>query len=246
MTELDFKNQSIQVSGFTSGEANLYPTPLLKRFPRKWASEYDGDTVSLPLPPEIPDDVPRVMLSNKSGTSRLELTSKRINLIRIAGDEAELELEATSKALADELVAGFKVEEAEFGRIGLVAIRVTSVDSPAGLAIAKHFFQPRWLKAPLNRPESLEIHAHKVFGLKPDLLVNSWVRVKSGSLTSTGDPLIVVEQDINTLENDRSERIFSPSDCKLFFSTAAREMEKILKLYFPADQDLQTGSRGEQ
>lgn len=242
---LDFKNQSIQASGFASGEDTLYPNPILKRFPRRWSSEYDGDTVSIPLPPELPANVPQLVLSNQSGSSRLELTSRRINLVRTAEDESDLALQATTEALADELIAGFKVEDVDFGRFGLVVLRIAEVDSPAAVKIAKHFFQRRWLTAPLNRPESLEVHAHKVFQLEPELMVNSWIRVKSGSLTSTGAPLIVVEQDINTLENERIDRTFSPDECKAFFSLASREMEKILRLYFPADENGNNEVRGE-
>ena len=99
--------------------------------------------------------------------------------------------------------------------------------------LAKHFCRDEWLKSPLNRPETFELHAHKQFALFDKVMVNSWVRNKTGTLVGTDEAVVLVEQDLNTREED-NERDYSASDLDHFFEAAVRELDVMLGLYYPA------------
>ena len=101
--------------------------------------------------------------------------------------------------------------------------------------LARHFCKDRWDKAPLNRPENFELHAHKKFALGTDFEVNSWARSKTGKLAGDGDDKLIIlfEQDINTLAEGTAERDFSKAEIKKFFGAVASELDSILELYYP-------------
>jgi hypothetical protein len=112
--------------------------------------------------------------------------------------------------------------------------------SKPGLFLARHFCQERWADAPLNRPENFELHAHKTFVLGNRFRVNSWVRNKTGVAGSPGgqNPVIVVEQDLNTLLDEVGTNSFSAGDVARFFAAAQSEFELILSLYYPREDTL--------
>ena len=103
------------------------------------------------------------------------------------------------------------------------------------MLLAKHFCKDRWYKAPLNRPENFELHAHKRFTLASDFAVNSWARSKTGKLSGDGEEKTVVlfEQDLNTLAEEAPKRDFGEVEIKKFFGAAATELDSILDLYYP-------------
>ena len=119
-------------------------------------------------------------------------------------------------------------------RLAALATRFSPQEKP-GLFLARHFCKDRWDKAPLNRPENFELHAHKRFTLASGLTVNSWARSKTGKLSGGGDEKLVVlfEQDLNTLAEAASEKEFGKAEIKKFFGAAATELDCILGLYYP-------------
>ena len=124
--------------------------------------------------------------------------------------------------------------KARVGRIALIITRYTKHDSP-GRFLATHFCRDRWLTAPFNRPEDFELHAHKKYPITSKLVVNSWVRNKTAFMTSAAGnvPVIVVEQDLNTLTEEIDTRDFSEVEIREFCNTASGEFDQILSLYYP-------------
>lgn len=112
--------------------------------------------------------------------------------------------------------------------------------SSPGLFLAKHFCKERWLTGPLNRPGDFELHAHKRFLLAGKFDVNSWVRSGTGIVSSGEErqPIVLVEQDLNTLSEDMETRDFTKEDIEGFFSSAATELDVILRLYYPVGGEL--------
>jgi hypothetical protein len=131
---------------------------------------------------------------------------------------------------------------ARVGRLALVITRAAPRAQPAML-LSRHFCKERWYEAPrnlapLNRPENFELHAHKTFNLGGLLNVNSWIRNKTAFLGSTGapQPIVLVEQDINTLADLTETTTFSEEQIQSFFGLALPEMDHILALYYPAEE----------
>jgi hypothetical protein len=64
--------------------------------------------------------------------------------------------------------------------------------------------------------------------------MNSWVRCKTGHRIADQAPLVLVEQDINTLASDAESRSFGADQVRTFFDAIVEEAEEILRKYFPA------------
>jgi hypothetical protein len=188
--------------------------------------------MALPVSEAVPAEAISAQLSSADGRHRLEIARARINVFRIRVDEPPLDLGVVGADLASKLSDIATGEEAAIGRLATVATSFAESPTPA-MEMARHFFQERWLRQPLNRPQQLEVHSHKVFQLAEELRVNSWVRVKSANRAHDLSPIVVVEEDINTLEEERAGRSFSADEVARFFALATAEFSTILGLYFP-------------
>lgn len=225
------QTEALQVSAFTKDQ-ELSPTRVMRRALRLWGELYDGEPMALPIADTVPPEVATVTLVSQDGRHRLEAARTRVNLFRIRVGEPPLDLDGSETDLALRLVEIFEGEEAPIGRLAAVATRFADAAQP-GLDIAKQFIRPEWIAGPLNRPKTLEIHAHKIFNLTESLQVNSWVRIKTAQRALDLTPIVVVEQDINTLAEERQEREFDRSAAVDFFQRVARELATVLALYFP-------------
>ena len=230
----EFTDYQIQLSLFPS-VADLRPAAGLRYSIRSdWGAEYGATPTSIQLPPGLPTEIPEVVLSSEDGSTRLEIARGRINLLQAnLPGEGHLNINNSIMTLAERGWAIFKDQNVAVGRLAAVATRYIRVENP-GKALAEHFFDERWLNAPLNRPEGLEIHAHKVFPLQDDLPVNSWVRIRTGIIGGDAYNAITVEQDINSLEQERQSRRFDYEATTEFYSIAASQFDVILRLYFPS------------
>ena len=141
--------------------------------------------------------------------------------------------------LADGLLSQYQeAAGTRVARLAAVVSRMCIIEEP-GLALSRHFCQEKWWAAPLNRPENFELHAHKVFQLAGWIQVNSWVRNKTGALTSNAGParpIVLVEQDVNTLLEEQKERQFTAAEMTRFFQDVTPELDRILYLYFPDEE----------
>lgn len=115
-------------------------------------------------------------------------------------------------------------------RVAAVVTRYGAQADP-GLFLARHFCQDRWHQAPLNRPESFELHAHKSYEHK-GFTVNSWFRAKSGLMTepAASTKVVLAEQDLNTVPR---EKALSDDEISAFFAVCPAELDHVLALYFP-------------
>src|SRR5438046_3883751 len=106
--------------------------------------------------------------------------------------------------------------------------------SPAR-CLASHLFKKHCLQSVLNRPDDFELHAHGVFLLAGRFQVNSWVRNKTGVLSLPGDearrPIVLAEQDFNTLAEEQATRNFAADEIAAFFRASATGFDEALRLY---------------
>lgn len=232
VTAADFELQRLMASGFAVGDG-LDPSTALRQILQEWGHTYDGEATALQLPPEVPPDVPSVILTSRNGASRIEVSRTRVNLTWLRTDAGRRSLRAAFSDFGGKLVRIFEEQEAGLGRLAAVAARRTTAEEP-GRVLSRQFCRERWLRGPLNRPEGFELHAHKTFQLLPDLTVNSWFRIKTAKGESGEYRHIAVEQDINTLAEEMESRRFSRKDTRRMLRAAASELDAILDMYFPA------------
>jgi hypothetical protein len=238
--ELSAKNFSLalcQASLFTPDE-EISTAKITKSLLPKWLERFDADPMLLPYEHGMPRELPRIILKSKTDAWRCDIASLRINLIwqqpRIAVPAPTLEgfyFEAVKF-----LTEYASLLECRVGRIAAIIHRYACHDNP-GRLLASHFCRDRWLDKPLNRPENFELHSHKKFSLRGQFEVNSWIRNKTGSLSQREErsPIVLVEQDLNTLSEEADKRSFGEQEIRNFFAFAAAEFETILKIYYPKE-----------
>ncbi|MDP9370484.1 MAG: hypothetical protein M3Q03_19815 [Chloroflexota bacterium] len=178
-------------------------------------------------------EIPSVVIGNQAGSLRLEIARSRANLFWQRTEEESVDPAATLQSFATRLADIFEESDAPVGRLAAVIHRSADENEPAK-QLARQYFKDRWVAGPLNRPQQLEIHAHKVISLN-GFQANSWMRIRTGVRVGPNSPVVAVEQDLNTLDEIRPEQSFARGQIEDFFSVAAREFDHILDLYFPVD-----------
>ena len=220
-----------------TGVTEVRADRILKWLPGPWSSRFP-EPIVLPIPSEAPPEVPRMQWQSDKSHWGLAISHSSLTVswrITQKDQAASVTFDGflgSAKAL---LLSYKKQFKPRVGRLGCICQRFARVSNP-GRFLAEHFCKATWLKSPFNRPESFEIHSHKAFDLPGSVKVNSWMRVKTGTLVSDPAPAVVVviaEQDFNTLPEVEPQRDFKDSEISSFFKAAAAEMDNILDLYFP-------------
>lgn len=231
----DFQIASIQATLFTPG-LRFVPSKFLGTVLEKWGTHFDDTPVSLPAPPDLPPEIPRVTLQSANKQQKLELAPARANLFWLRrSDEDRIDLKDFLDFSADILCDYVDIVGGRVGRIAAVLNRFLGVENP-GLLLGQHFCKEKWQTGPFNRPESFEIHAHKRYGFDR-YTINSWVRCKTGTAGKGPDQksIILVEQDINTIAEEAETKEFSEEEIKDFFRLVPAEFDAVLSLYFPSE-----------
>ena len=227
----DFILASCQASLFTP-EAEVSSSRLTSRLLPAWSDRFDGDPTVLPLPDGVPKEVPKVILKSKSNEWSTELASGRANFRwrRVPGTNVE-GFSRVFEQLVPLLIEYRDFVDSRIGRLAAVATRFAQHENP-GRYLASHFCREDWFRAPFNRPDGFELHAHKRYTLA-DFEVNSWVRNKTGHLSKGqhSAPIVVVEQDLNTLAEEQHD--FDDDRIRQFYDIVATELDAILQLYYP-------------
>ena len=227
---------SCQATAFTPA-GDLSVTKALSEFCPRFASLFDGEPIVLPPISEgAPPEVPRIILESRNHEWRCELLPERANVFwrKTQAASEDIGLSEFFEKAVDVLLHYAELVGARVGRLSAVATRFAKHETP-GLFLARHFCKERWDRAPLNRPENFELHAHKRFALSGNFQVNSWARSKTGKLATEADQttIVVFEQDINTLSEESSTKSFTAQETKGFFQAARTELDTILHLYYP-------------
>jgi hypothetical protein len=232
----DFTLDLVQTVIFTPDHSAFAAPKALATILAAFPDRFDGEMQVLPLPTELSPDIPHVQLRNSDDSRRLSMAPARIDSVwrNVPGGMA-LALPAAVAECAEvqeRYVEGLHVR---VGRVALLVHRYFPVEHPAQVLIDQ-FCKESSRRAPFNRSESFEIHNHKVYSpQKPgiDFAVNSWVRCKTARLVADNRPVILVEQDLNTLASEADAARFDGARLQAFFQTAVLEVDEILQKYFP-------------
>ncbi len=227
---------SCQATLFTPDE-EVSAVKLLSGLAPRWAERFNGEPFVLPTSEGVPREIPRLILSDRENAWRCEISSGRINFYwrRTRAGVASPTLERFYSDAITLLIDYRAFQNARVGRLAAVVTRYTRMERP-GLFLAKHFCHERWHAAPLNRPENLELHAHKRYRLAGQFDVNSWVRNKTGKESPAGGDvrdIVLVEQDINTVTEEEPQVTFDEGQIRRFFTEVVPEFDHILRLYYP-------------
>jgi len=211
---------------------------IYRKLPERWIDLFDGEPTLIPVPEGAPSNIPAMQLNNKSGELRFGMSRVRMDF-ELRSKSIEEPIESANSFFEQaidyisELVNTLKLT---VQRLAVNTHRFAIQENP-GVYLAQHFCKEKWwLESPMNRPKQFELSAHKRFGLYKGLDVNSWMRNKTGTSTTTNEPLILVEQDINTLPEEVDIRRFSKEEIGKFFIHNIKELDHILALYYPSER----------
>lgn len=227
----DFSLQNVQVSGFAQ-EDGLRPASVLQQALREWGDVFDAVPLSLPLPMDLPGNIPSVILSSVDQVYRMEIARGRLNLFWQAQASPSTTFGEGLDLLSGWLDNVFTQAQVPVGRLAAVITWRAFLDHPA-VTVARQFVRDEWLGRAVHEPDNFELHVHKRFHLFEDLEVNSWIRIKTVPLREQQGPMLQVEQDINSLAEEADTRRFSSDDLRAFFREMSRAIPEILTLYFP-------------
>lgn len=121
------------------------------------------------------------------------------------------------------------ITNARIGRIAGVVTRNAPIADPASVIISK-FCKQEMASSLFADADSFELHCNKRYNLD-DYRVNSWVRCKSRK-KEDNQRLLLIEQDINTLNEELKSRNFTNEEVGVFFHLLPKEMNDIFALYF--------------
>ena len=237
VTWSDFVLDSVQAavftpdgSGFASGKAVGALLPAFR-------DRFGGDMQALPLPAGVPPEIPHVILQSVNKQLRLQMGPARTDYFWTNEPSASPPPLSDLIGQAVEVLDRYAREmPMTVKRLALVVGRVCPAPNPAPVLVER-FCNEVSRQGPFKRSENFEIHNHKAYtpaGL--GYAVNSWVRCKTGLQAPDNRPVILVEQDLNTLAEMVQSRRFSPADVRAFFETAGREMDEILRVYYPQQE----------
>ena len=239
VTHSDFEISVFQATIFTPDE-DLSAAKVMKELYPKWSEMFDADPEVRPSLPAVPAEFPRVILRNKSNVLSLEIAAGRANFFvrKTKKDQPPITLNDSYKAAIPVLSECHRLIGCRVGRLAAVVTRFAKHENP-GFFLASHFCKEKWNEAPLNRPENFELHAFKCFRLVGELRVNSWVRSKTGFFEAKNEklPVVLVEQDINTLAEESATCGFNVEEIDDFLQKVIPEFDLILSLYYHGDKE---------
>lgn len=227
----DFKLNRVMASLFFAGKG-LNPQTALRQVLRDWPSVYDGEVISLPF--EADKNVPSIIVSNKDGSLRVELSRNRANLIWISKDEAQVNLSEVLQTFSSRLAAIRDEDKSPVNRLGAVVERVANLKDP-GHVLASYFCRRELLTGPLKDPKGFELHVHTVVPLLSEIQANLWTRIRASKGSTSEYQYVVAIQDMNTLAEESEVRTFTPKQTVDFYIACIKEFDAFLDHYFSAE-----------
>jgi hypothetical protein len=235
LTYSQFRLLSVQAALFTPDTNQFSQTHVLSSVLAKYAPRFNGPVQALPFPPDVPSDVPQLILRSTDGAFRFQAGPARIDSFRTRTDTkaADHDLARECVEVLDHYIQAAQ-PPVRVGRLALIITRLT-IDEALAQSLIERFCNDESRRLPFRNSQHFELHNHKTYELNPlGLRVNSWVRCKAVTVVQPQrSRKVLVEQDINTLEEELSQNSFGADETRRFYDSAIGEADSILRLYFP-------------
>lgn len=232
LTVKDFSLVAVQVVAFLA-DRTVTASRIMTCVLKEYAEQFDGEPQALPLPPDVPADVPRVILKSDEPGYVFQAGPARISCSWAAQPGQSVALSDAMAGCAPVIVHCLKELQPQINRLALVINRAAEAEHPAQMLVERFCSKESQIE-PFNRSSTFEIHNHKQFNANElQLAVNSWVRCRTGILIGPDRPAVLVEQDLNTVLTPDSQPQFDSETAARFYNSMAQEAEQILCKYFP-------------
>ena len=231
-----FTTASVQVAFFAKTPGEFTQRKILLPLLNLPESPFDTEAAALPIPADAPVELPRVIVKSSDDVWKFTGGPARLDCYWTRSQEsATTGIVQPLGQLRRILLAITEGSNLKIGRCALIVTRFAQVESPA-LSLIRHFCNSEVQQGALYRSDNFELHNHKKRTLPLDarqISVNSWMRCKTGALVADRNPVIVVEQDLNTLPEELTNRSFQRETLTKLLDGFAMELEETLSVYFP-------------
>ena len=236
----EFNLVSVQAAIFLADSTGYSQSSFLGTVLSKYSDRYDGKVQTLPIPDDDPasNALPQIMLESKNNQWKLHSGKRRIDSFWLANPEdvAENEIDIISECVQVLTYYARTIGVLKIRRMGFLIAHLKVTDN-ATLDLVSRFVNPIYAKTIFSNSQDFEIHNHFTQRLDPlEHDINVWIRCKSALAQPDLKRVLVVEQDINTIDDENSEKRFSPDDVDAFFFHAFETSRDVFGQYFPEVQ----------
>lgn len=236
MNNSEFKILSLLFTTFTP-EILFKKNKILKYIMEDYSDKFDGDTISLPIPDDAPEDIPRLILSDKYNKFRFEIAKSRANFHILSKEPPEIEsnLESYLDFYLQLIKKYIICTSAIIGRMAVVKRKFVEKENSTNYLV-KYFCNNGLVKNKhFNDLNDFELNFRKIISIN-DIKVNSWVRCKNAQIKFGNKQIldsILVIQDINTLSEELESKNYSIQDLKEFVDIVLSKQSDVLEDIFP-------------
>ena len=225
-----FSLMKLQVTMYVVGEPISRPT-IWQLWAKSWANQLDGAPEILPATTNIPTNFPHSTFNSEDGCFSLQIAEDHVNASISVLDSKPCPSLLVAKDQCLKLIEAL-TETLDIVRLSLVIHRAMEVANPVG-ALNTVFLA----REDLAESKSLEFHIHREFRTNNDLLVNTWIRHRSGFLNigPTVVGAIVLEQDINS--DATNEQLLSQPEYREIFDDMIDKAEIDIARYYSIDTE---------
>jgi len=234
---LEFKLYKIMATIFTPEFSITNTYNLVSTFQTLSNNRFDGELISMPVPPDAPSQIPRLNLKSKNGTWQLEVSLERTNLIFFKPVNLSVPMPSLFEfsEIAGNIFRAYKGKtKIVIQRLALITERYAVIkENTPSQFLATKFCKNEYMKQPFNRTSAFEIHSLKKYEFNKFNL-NSWIRLKTNNLANEQrTPVLTMTNDINTYASNEDPGVkFTQKDLTRFFSSIPEHLESIINLYF--------------
>lgn len=226
----NFQLQQLQAVLFTPGIDLSKPLNIAQGLISATGNLFDGQPIMLPIPPDAPPEIPRIIVKNARGTYTCNVSKNRIDFIFSAKDTPLTLKDGSDKflnhllTLADFLRNSFKMSINRVGTIGTLVLTLQESSNK--------FIPVKFLKEHLFG-DTYEIQ----FGVLKKVPLagyeaNCWFKMNTLRNTKdlADDRAMSITFDINTQQEATYD--LNKDQIGLFFNSAIKYVEESLKIYF--------------
>ncbi len=239
----DFFTHRMQISLFTAKSTPISPYLLIASTVSLPSKRYSGRIQSVPVDAPCFDAIPLVEINSPDHAWTVAAARHRVDS-RWNHPVADAIPDAAScddvlTACLEPLISYLNsAQDTVVGRLALIVYRSARVPEPAQALVSRFCDvgakDQSSVAAPFRNSKGFQIHNHKQYQLPgTSLIVNSWVRCKSATMATNNEPVILVEQDVNTLAEATETSQFSIDELERFCRSSLSETNGVLDLYFP-------------
>src|SRR5438445_6676376 len=187
LTSKSFRLIAVQAVIFTADHGAFTPSSVLASTLGRYSQRFNGPVQALPLPEDVPVEVPRVLLRSSDQAWSLQAGPARIDSVWHLRDFSSAAPNDVIIRCSEVLLHYVESTHARVSRLALVTTRAVPVSEPARLLVS-HFCNEAAQQRLFRNSVTFEVHNHKQYTLPGGPQINSWVRCKSGQLVVPETP----------------------------------------------------------